>query len=445
MAALLATVLLGCAALASAAPFQPGQGLLPLGNLRTSDYGGPYDLSLLDQQANEVKAGIAAKGDYTDKDLIDFLVNVECLEGLFDTWGVFGRGFNGDLAKGGPTPIGGKKVDIPNKYKGWLQEVALNEQGHALFTRHAGSSIPCPAIDFTGGWNKWMAAAFELPDGVTIEQQFGKAFDPFQDVQTFTLCMLTLEELGATGNKGLIGLMSNPVLAGGVAGLATSATAQATIERVILWELKDEIIEPFGETVQQVFARCSALRDKLDGPQMDDQGLTNSDPRFIAVPNNFVNMIPTDAQGLTLARTPQMNLNILFLGNQAAMGVFFPSGLNGRLTKPTGFDAVADGTTSWPENPCMAVQQSVEQVGTIDPPLSGPEPRNVTDMLALTQAITGANVSYTLAARGFTAPESGPPFVSRTVVVSVGEKRGSLPVASGTYGGAACGSARRRQ
>ena len=42
--------------------------------------------------------------------------------------------------------------------------------------------------------------------------------------------MLTLEELGATGNKGLIGLTSNPVLANGIAGLATSATAQATIE-----------------------------------------------------------------------------------------------------------------------------------------------------------------------------------------------------------------------
>ena len=44
------------------------------------------------------------------------------------------------------------------------------------------------------------------------------------------LCVVTLEELGATGNKGLIGLMTNPVLANGLAGLATSATAQATVE-----------------------------------------------------------------------------------------------------------------------------------------------------------------------------------------------------------------------
>ena len=33
-----------------------------------------------------------------------------------------------------------------------------------------------------------------------------------------------------SGNKGLIGLTTNPVIANGIAGLATSATAQATVE-----------------------------------------------------------------------------------------------------------------------------------------------------------------------------------------------------------------------
>jgi len=54
--------------------------------------------------------------------------------------------------------------------------------------------------------------------------------DPFLNDETYVLCVVTLEELGATGNKGLIGLMTNPVLANGLAGLATSATAQATVE-----------------------------------------------------------------------------------------------------------------------------------------------------------------------------------------------------------------------
>ena len=39
--------------------------------------------------------------------------------------------------------------------------------------------------------------------------------------------------------------------------------------------------------------------------QLDDQGLVNADPRNIAVPDGFVNMIPTDIRGITFARTPQ--------------------------------------------------------------------------------------------------------------------------------------------
>ena len=41
--------------------------------------------------------GIAARGNYSDMDIINFLTNVECLEGLFDTYGAFGFGFIGKL------------------------------------------------------------------------------------------------------------------------------------------------------------------------------------------------------------------------------------------------------------------------------------------------------------------------------------------------------------
>ncbi len=68
--------------------------------------------------------------------------------------------------------------------------------------------------------------------------------------------------------QGLVGLLSNPVLANGVAGLATSATAFAAVERTLLYQMRNATVAPFGETVQQVYARISALRDSLDGPQV---------------------------------------------------------------------------------------------------------------------------------------------------------------------------------
>ena len=78
------------------------------------------------------------------------------------------------------------------------------------------------------------------------------------------------------------------------------------MQRVLLWERRNNIVQPFNETVQQVFSRISALRDALDGPQFDDQGLVNTDPRTIAVPASYINLIPTDVQGITFSRTPAM-------------------------------------------------------------------------------------------------------------------------------------------
>jgi hypothetical protein len=84
-------------------------------------------------------------------------------------------------------------------------------------------------------------------------------------------CLQSLDiqaDLGLGTLQGLVGLLSNPVLANGVAGLATSATAFAAVERTLLYQMRNATVEPFGETVQQVFARISALRDSLDGPQV---------------------------------------------------------------------------------------------------------------------------------------------------------------------------------
>ena len=48
-------------------------------------------------------------------------------------------------------------------------------QGHTLWSRQAGSSYPCPQVDFTGGFNAFLAEAYGL-NGQTIEQKFGKPF-----------------------------------------------------------------------------------------------------------------------------------------------------------------------------------------------------------------------------------------------------------------------------
>jgi hypothetical protein len=56
------------------------------------------------------------------------------------------------------------------------QGVGLRLQGHALLTRHLGSDLPCPYVDYDAGWNEWYAAAYNLPKGQTVEDKFGAPF-----------------------------------------------------------------------------------------------------------------------------------------------------------------------------------------------------------------------------------------------------------------------------
>jgi len=184
-----------------------------------------------------------------------------------------------------------------------------------------------------------------------------------------------------------VALHTNPVLADSTAGLATTATAFAAIERSILFDLKDEIVPPTNETVAQVFARLSAYRDSMDGPQIDDQGLLNKDPRFITIPGSFVNNIPTDIRGLSFARTPLMNLNILTVGAKDGKGGFFPEGIAGRIHTPEGFDALSEGIDEW-NGQAEAVQLPVSEVKKIPGPITPEGPKEVPGQTSLTQDLT---------------------------------------------------------
>ena len=49
-------------------------------------------------------------------------------------------------------------------------------------------------------------------------------------------------------------------------------------------------------------------------------------------------------------------INILTLGSPNGTGVFFPNGLGGAITKPTGFDKAANGYTTFPATTLVAGQ-----------------------------------------------------------------------------------------
>ena len=67
-------------------------------------------------------------------------------------------------------------------------------QGHALFVRQAGGVLPCPQVDFTGGFNGFLGAAYGLGDS-TVEEVFGAAFGMPASHYLHAVHVLLFEEL----------------------------------------------------------------------------------------------------------------------------------------------------------------------------------------------------------------------------------------------------------
>jgi hypothetical protein len=68
------------------------------------------------------------------------------------------------------------------------------------------------------------------------------------------------------GDQGSVLLVSNPGVAASIFGLAGGAAYQSAVDRHLLWQRRNETVEPYGVTVQQFVEGISALRDQYDGP-----------------------------------------------------------------------------------------------------------------------------------------------------------------------------------
>lgn len=266
---------------------------------------------------------------FTDIDLAQFLVNTECLEATFDSFAAWGVGMNPNIFGQGPAPLGNPtKANLSPEIQPWVEEVAHNEIGHVRILKEflGPDSVPCPQVEIRGAFE----ALFNLAFGTT-----GVAWNPYQDDIHFVLSMYALEEIGATGDQGVTGISAtngNLTATALFGGLAGSAWAQSAADRYILWERRNETVPEFNVTVAEAFARISALRDTFDGAIKIDQPLLYL---------GGINIVPTDGNGVTLARTPQQVLNILTLGSGTGKGGFFPNGVNGRINTPVPLDPSA--------------------------------------------------------------------------------------------------------
>ena len=279
----------------------------------------------------EVKgAEVATFGDkghkkmLTDIDILNFALNLEYLEAEFYLRATTGSGLSDSeitgVAGDGKKPTasetpgevtGGSQVTftIP-LIEDYANTIASDEKRHVDFLRMAlgKHAVARPAIDLTNSFNAAAVAA-----GI------GASFDPFAGDDFFLLGAFIFEDVGVTAYHGGAPFIRNTAYLNAAAGiLGTEAYHAGAVRAALAGRSQSNTALP------GIANKITALRAAADGSAGGHEvALTDSGGHFV--------ISPTDASGITFARTFAEVLAIVYLGSSATPGGFFPSGLNGEI------------------------------------------------------------------------------------------------------------------
>ncbi len=259
----------------------------------------------------------AQAAEISDATVLNFALNLEYLEAEFYLYAVRGYGLDSTMTdgtgkRGGVT--GGSQVPFRSAaVKAYAAEIAGDELAHVEFLRSAlgSAKVARPEIDLQSSFTNAAIAAGVISAGQT--------FNPFADDNSFLLGAFLFEDVGVTAYKGAAPLISNKAYLEAAAGILSVEAYHAGIVRSAL------LNAGLYDTVQKL----SNARDSLDNSINDDMGIKEF---------GKVDLVPTDANGITYSRTPGDVLNIVYLNKGAvAKGGFFPAGVNGDLNTSSAY------------------------------------------------------------------------------------------------------------
>lgn len=250
-----------------------------------------------------------------DGDILNFALNLEYLEAEFYLYATTGAGLEAQsvAVTGLGTPGTVLIKDNPTvpfatpAIQQYAQEIAADELAHVKFLRQVlgDLAVARPAIDLRDSFTAAARAAGVIAADAT--------FDPFADEVSFLLAAFIFEDVGVTAYRGAAPLLRNRTILSAAAGILGAEAYHASEIRTLIYQT--------GATAHEAAQKISDLRDSLDGADDRDQGV---------VLNAVANIVPTDANGLTFARTAREVLNIVYFAPDAASGGFFPAGVNVR-------------------------------------------------------------------------------------------------------------------
>ncbi|MCC2976486.1 ferritin-like domain-containing protein [Sphingomonas sp. PL-96] len=263
----------------------------------------------------------SASSGVSDADLLNFLLHIEYLQAQFYALATTGTGLAADLITGTGTAgavSGGAKVTFTDAVVGQMAaEIAQDQLAHVQFMRGAlgTAAVAQPAIDLSVS----ATSAFSTIARAAGIIGTGESFNPYANDANFLLAAFLLEDLGVSAYRGTATLLSSSTLLQVVSGLMSVEGYHAAMIRTTLYTK--------GAADPTLITRADGLsnaRDSYDGSADLDQGISDV--------GDASNIVPANADGLVLGRSPQQTLNVLFTNAAAAdKGGFFPSGVNGSI------------------------------------------------------------------------------------------------------------------
>lgn len=265
----------------------------------------------------------------TDLDILNFALNLEYLEAQFYSFAASGAGLPANLLNGQQTQgnvIGGRQVTFTDPVvRDYAREIAADEVAHVAFLRNVLGSIAVamPTINIDGSATGAFTAAARAAGVVPATG----TFDPYASDEAFLLGAYIFEDVGVTAYKGAAPLITNKTYLEAAAGILAAEAYHAAIVRTTLY--RKGLTTPAAMLIENA-GKISDVRDAVDGPTDDDQGIASPDGGITS------NIVPTDANGLAYSRTAGSVLNIVYLSKASlSAGGFFPNGLNGFIRTST--------------------------------------------------------------------------------------------------------------
>ena len=271
----------------------------------------------------------------SDIDILNFALNLEYLEGNYYAYATTGGGVPQNLRVGqgtqgdvltGSGPGAARQVSFTDSVIAeYAREIAADELAHITFLRAqlGQAAVAQPAINLSG------SASVTAPSGTVVGAFTAAAraagvigptdiFDPFANDLNFLIGSYLLTDVGVSAYRGSARLITNKTFLEASAGILATEAYHDGVIRSSLYARG--VAAP---AILTQITQISNARDSLDGASDTDQDIGTA---------AVANLVPTDANGLTLGRTAPQVLNVVY-NNRAAVsqGGFFPAGVNGTI------------------------------------------------------------------------------------------------------------------